>query len=381
MIREKLARGRHLARTGAFFIAATLLASFSRTHSAPSNQQPTWRAQTSGALAKLNAVFFVDQNRGWIAGSNGMLLATEDAGEHWQPWPLPARMSKEPLLDLWAFDTNRICLLGEYSLFNRRADIEWRERFFMLRSDDRGALWTESRLARPPLRPGQIITIKKSTQDTVQIEEPKPPPDPVLLRIAFANDRVGWAVGELGTIQATKDGGATWQLQPAPTQKLLYAVMALDEKQACIVGASGLVLRTTNGGQTWREQPSGVTVSLSAVHFVDARRGWAVGANGTIITTDNGGYRWQKLNAGAQHNLNDIIFTNQRVGWIAGARGLLLQTMDGGETWTETALSTHANLQRLFFSAPDCGWVVGANGVIFHYGLNETAARPTLKPQ
>lgn len=330
-------------------------------------------------LAKLNAIFFTDQKRGWIAGSNGTLLVTEDAGERWQSLPLPGRMSKEPLLDLWAFDGTRICLLGEYGLFNRRADIEWHERVFLLRSDDRGALWTESQLARPPLRPGQVVTIKKSAKDTIQIEDPKPP-DPVLLRVAFANDRVGWAVGELGTIQTTKDGGATWRLQFAPAQKLLYDVTALDEKQAWIVAAGGLVLRTTDGGQNWREQLSGVTQPLRAVHFIDARRGWAVGANGTIITTNNGGNRWQKLNAGVPHNLNDIFFVNPRIGWIAGERGTLLHTTDGGATWAEIALSTHAHLQRLFFSAPDCGWVVGANGAVFHYGLNETAARPTLKP-
>jgi photosystem II stability/assembly factor-like uncharacterized protein len=362
------------------FLLIALLAPFSPALPSAITQQPTWRAQTSGVLAKLNAVFFIDQQRGWITGSNGMLLATEDAGAHWQPMPLPGRMNKEPLLDLWAFDENRLVLLGEYGLFNRRADLAWHERVFMLRSDDRGALWTESQLARPPLRPGQVITIKQSTKETIEIEEPKPPPDPVLLRLTFANDRVGWAIGELGTIQATKDGGATWKLQPAPVQKLLYDVMALDAKQAWIAGAGGLVLRTMDGGQTWREQLTNVTTSLRAIHFIDARRGWAVGSNGTIITTSNGGLRWQKQNAAVSHQLNDICFVNQREGWIAGERGLLLRTTDGGATWTEMALSTHANLQRLFFLSPDRGWVVGAGGAVLHYGLNETAAQPTLKP-
>lgn len=346
----------------------------------PAQQQPTWLAQTSGVLAKLNAVFFIDQQRGWIAGSNGTLLATADAGEHWQPLPLPGRMSKEPLLDLWAFDENRLGLLGEYGLFNRRADLAWHERVFMLRSDDRGKLWTESQLARPPQRPSQVLTIKKITKETVEIEEPKPPPDLALLRVAFVNDLVGWAVGELGTIQATKDGGATWKLQPVPTQKLLYDVTALDAKQAWIAGAGGLVLRTVDGGQTWREQLTNVTTSLRAIHFIDAQRGWAVGTDGTIITTNNGGSRWQKQSAPASHQLNDICFVNQREGWIAGERGLLLHTTDDGATWTQVALSTHAHLQRLFFLAPDSGWVVGAGGAVFRYGLNETGARPTLKP-
>lgn len=359
-----------------------LLAPFSPAQfsSPPAPQQSSWRAQTSGVLAKLNAVFFIDQQRGWIAGNNGELLATADAGEHWQSLPLPARMSKEPLLDLWAFDENRLGLLGEYGPFNRRADLAWHERAFVLRSDDRGKLWMAGQLARPPQRPSQVLTIKKVTTETIEIEEPKPPPDLVLLRAAFVNDLVGWAVGELGAIQTTKDGGATWQLQPTPTQKLLYDVSAFDAKQAWIAGAGGLVLRTVDGGQTWREQLTNVTTSLRAIHFIDAGRGWAVGTDGTIISTGNGGLHWQRQKAPVSQQLNDICFVNQQEGWIAGERGLLLHTTDGGTTWMEMVLSTHAHLHRLFFLAPDRGWVVGAGGAVFCYGLNETAARPTLKP-
>ena len=92
-----------------------------------------WRQQSSGVLSKLNAIVFVDRQRGWIAGGNGMLLATENGGQQWQPVLLPPKMKKEPLLDLWAFDEKRLLALGEYGLFNRRPELQWHERVFLLR--------------------------------------------------------------------------------------------------------------------------------------------------------------------------------------------------------------------------------------------------------
>ena len=313
-------------------------------------QRPEWSAQSSGALAKLSGVFFVDRDRGWVAGSNGTLLATEDGGAKWRRHALPERQSSEALNDIWFFNSDRGLLLGEYGLFNRKGDIDWSEKAFLLMSKDRGGNWEAGTLRRPP--------------------------DSILLRMSFANDQLGWAVGESGTIQRTIDGGATWALQEAPTRKLLYDVAAIDDSHAWAVGAGGTILRTVDGGRNWNEQSSGVAQALRAVHFVDLQRGWAVGAKGTIISTSNGGARWRRQTSGVELNLNDVVFLKvkegagegPREGWIAGDRGLLLHTTDGGETWENVELSARANLLRLFFIAPDCGWVVGTSGAIFKYG-------------
>src|SRR5215510_11297716 len=318
-------------------------------------QRPEWSAQSSGALSKLSGVFFVDRDRGWVAGSNGTLLATEDGGAKWRRHALPERQSSEALNDVWFFNPDRGLMLGEYGLFNRKGDIDRSERGFLLMSKDRGANWEPGTLRRPP--------------------------DSILLRMSFANDRLGWAVGESGTIQRTIDGGATWTLQDAPTRKLLYDVAAIDDNHAWVVGAVGTILRTVDGGRSWDEQSSGVNEALRAVHFADQQRGWAVGAKGTIISTANSGAGWRRQTSDVELNLNDVVFPKAkggpaegpregpreglREGWIAGDRGLLLHTGDGGATWENVELGAHANLSRLFFAAPDCGWVVGTSGAIF----------------
>jgi len=319
-----------------------------------SGQRLEWGAQSSGALSKLSGVFFVDRDHGWIVGSNGTLLATEDGGAKWLRQTLPERQRSEALNDVWFFNPDRGLLLGEYGLFNRKGDIDRSERGFLLMSKDRGANWEAGTLRRPP--------------------------DSTLLRMSFANDRLGWAVGESGTIQRTIDGGATWTLQDASTRKLLYDVAAIDDNHAWVVGAVGTILRTVDGGRNWDEQSSGVNEALRAVHFVDPQRGWAVGAKGTIISTANGGARWRRETSGVELNLNDVFFPKAkggpgegpREGWIAGDRGLLLHTTGGGATWENVELGARANLSRLFFIAPDCGWVVGTSGAIFKYGQIES---------
>src|SRR5262245_47496064 len=117
-----------------------------------SGQRLEWNAQSSGALAKLSGVFFVDRDRGWVVGSNGTLLATEDGGAKWRRQPLPERQSGEALNDVWFFNPDRGLLLGEYGLFNRKGDIDWSERVFLLMSKDRGANWEAGTLARLPIR-------------------------------------------------------------------------------------------------------------------------------------------------------------------------------------------------------------------------------------
>ena len=346
----------------ALFVLLAFLASswrsFERSSSSASlsapAQRPEWTAQSSGALAKLSAVFFVDRDHGWVAGSNGTLLSTEDGGAKWLRQTLPERQRNEALNDVWFFNSGRGLLLGEYGLFNRRGDIDWSERVFLMMSKDRGANWEAGTLRRPPVS--------------------------ILLRMSFANDQIGLAVGEAGTIQRTIDGGATWALQEAPTRKLLYDVATIDDSHAWAVGAGGTILRTVDGGRNWDEQSSGVTQALRAVHFVNSQRGWAVGAKGTIISTANGGARWRRQTSGVELNLNDVVFLKAkeglgegpREGWIAGDRGLLLHTTDGGATWENVELSARANLSRLFFVASDCGWVVGTSGAIFKYGQIES---------
>ena len=72
----------------------------------------------------------------------------------------------------------------------------------------------------------------------------------------FADENSGWAVGDMGIIAHTSDGGVTWTAQKSHTEIFLRSVYFVDNKRGWIVGDSGLILRTEDGGKTWSPQKS-----------------------------------------------------------------------------------------------------------------------------
>ena len=106
---------------------------------------------------------------------------------------------------------------------------------------------------------------------------------------------LGSAVGNLGTIVRTTDGGATWVTQSSGTTAQLSDVSFVDANNGTAVGGGGfissfgIILRTTNGGATWVAQDSGTTELLFGVSFVDATTGTVVASGGTILRITDGG--------------------------------------------------------------------------------------------
>jgi len=339
-----------------------------------------WKPLKSGVLSRLSSVFFIDNQRGWIVGSLGTLIATEDGGEKWRKIALPERQQRELIRDVWYLKPDglpeRLCLMGEYGMLNQKGSYNPTLRTFVLINSWLEESWSDGSVARQPYRQPDTIrgrmtiteTGKPQVKDPDDYQEFLRSPDPILLRMFFVNARVGWACGESGSIQITRDGGVTWTLQYALNRKLLNDISAVDEKHAWAVGAGGTILRTDDGGKQWEEKSSGVIDTLRAVHFVDQMRGWAVGVNGRIISTEDGGHHWKVRQSKTTFHLNDVFFLNELEGWVAADLGALLHTTDGGLTWEGERLDTHAQLNRLFFISPDCGWVVGAAGQLYKYG-------------
>jgi photosystem II stability/assembly factor-like uncharacterized protein len=339
-----------------------------------------WKAQNSGVLSRLSSIFFIDRQRGWAVGSIGSLIMTEDGGSTWRRIRLPESQEREHLRDVWFFkgeDTPvRMCLLGEYGMLQPRGAYKITFRAFVLFNSLGEEGWYEGLVARQPYRRPDTALGRLIEDDSGKLVLKEPDeyreylrsPEPVMLRMSFVNDRVGWMCGESGAIQVTRDGGKNWSLQYGLTKKLLYDVAAIDENRVWIVGAGGTLLQTDDGGKQWIERRTGVTDALRAVYFRDSNNGWAVGSNGRIIATIDGGKSWRVQYSNTSLTLNDVHFVSATEGWIAGDRGILIHTTDGGVTWEGDRLDTHANLTGLFFVAPDCGWVVGTAGLIYKYG-------------
>ena len=82
--------------------------------------------------------------------------------------------------------------------------------------------------------------------------------------------------------RGVEQSGWFWQ-NPLPQGNILRATAAVDANTVIAVGDLGTILRTTDGGATWTLQSSGTTKRFFGLSFVDANNGTVVGEGGAIL--------------------------------------------------------------------------------------------------
>lgn len=298
--------------------------------------QSGWTAKRIGSgVRDLNAVYFADAKRGWVAGDGGFLSYTEDGGVSWVERPIG---TEHAVNDLYFAGKDTGFALAGGSIFA---------------TTDGGHSWREAHRFSPSEFDGAT---------------------PELYSLRFNGKKRGWVVGSasrddviINSILAiTRDSGATWEVLQAPTRQELIHIDFVDDKRGWIVGAAGAILHTDDGGESWTKQTSGTTVTLYHVDFRNEKKGWAVGERGTILRTDDGGESWTKVESPARSTLLSVQFISDDDGWIVGRGGTILRSGDVGRTWVEQESGTKQNLYALFMNKKN-GWAVGSDGLILRY--------------
>jgi photosystem II stability/assembly factor-like uncharacterized protein len=312
----------------------------------------SWRRQPSGTMAWLHAVYFLDERRGWVAGSNGALLVTTDGGESWKP--AGSRPTEDDIRDVYFLDERTGWVVCERDIYKLRTKEE--PRTYLMKTADAGRTW-------------QRINIIGADSDAR------------LVRAIFTEGGRGWAFGEAGALYSTRDGGASWSRRPSPTRYLLLGGTFLDGERGWLVGAGATILQTFDGGETWR---AGLVdakgIRFTSVSFVEPRIGWAVGSAGRIFMTLDGGRTWNAQKSTVQSDLADVKFLNASEGWAVGADGVVLHTTNSGLQWMIEPTGTTHPLERIFCVGRDKAWAVGFGGTILSYTRQDGVSRaPELK--
>src|SRR5437588_4451063 len=217
----------------------------------------TWTRQPSGTMAWLRSVYFLDQNRGWVAGSNGTLLQTTDGGVTWKKL-LP--LTRDTLHDVYFANENVGWLVVERDLLKLKTNDE--PRAYLLKTEDGGFSWRR--------------VVLRTADANVR-----------LVRAIFADSQRGWVFGETGIVFATRDGGEHWERQASPTKHLLLGGAFVDYAHVWLVGAGATIVNTNDGGLTWQNGivRDDANARFNSASFVGNSLGWAVGAAGRIFTT------------------------------------------------------------------------------------------------
>lgn len=124
-------------------------------------------------LRAIHALRLAPENRGWLVGDAGLVLATSDAGRTWQvpAGELPAIANQ--------FNWHTVAIVGSHVW------IAGSPGSMVLHSADDGGTWSLSST-------GQSLPLGS---------------------LSFIDAKQGWAAGALGTVLATSDGGRTWRPQ------------------------------------------------------------------------------------------------------------------------------------------------------------------------
>lgn len=156
--------------------------------------------------------------------------------------------------------------------------------------------------------------------------------------IHFWDGKVGWAVGDCGTILKTTDGGLTWN--ECQAMRSIKSQQRMTPEMKALVNMS----RDAAGSlpeKTVEAVASPISATLSSVHFIDAERGWAIG-----------GYA---------------------VPYVDRTRAVVLKTSDGGSTWIPQANVMAPRILQARFQSATSGWAFGDAGHLFRSGFLTTA--------
>lgn len=288
----------------------------------------SWVRQNSGTTEELEAVWFVDANRGFVVGARGTLLKTDNGGRSWQPLTLG-----NANFHALAFDGPVTGLIvGD----NGRA----------YRSPDGGNVWEE-------LQPGVSANLRGG---------------------ACGMAGRMYAAGENGIIIRSMDNGNSWEVADSSAVHW-EAMAAMMDMNAWAVGRGGTIRATRDGGLSWQSQPSGTTRDLKALWFYSPSEGYAVGQNGTIIFTANSGDVWSARNSGVSGGFEGVCFPVPNEGWVVGDSGVIYHTRDNGNSWQRESSFVTVKLNAVHFPDATNGWAVGANGTILKYEVGAVAER------
>jgi photosystem II stability/assembly factor-like uncharacterized protein len=156
----------------------------------------------------------------------------------------------------------------------------------------------------------------------------------LVLAVVRAGNRLV-AAGERGLIMLSDDSGQTWKQARVPVSVTLNALRFRNEREGWAVGNMGVVLHTLDGGATWERVLDGRAAAALALQSAQAARDAAKTDPGDLehplnLALENAR---RLVDEGADKPLLDLALASDGGLYAVGAYGLAFASTDGGRHW------------------------------------------------
>jgi gliding motility-associated-like protein len=218
---------------------------------------------------------------------------------------------------------------------------------------------------------------------------------PILDKIYFTSNKVGYVSGSRGFIYKTTDAGATWtNISPFPTLNTTMTykeIFALDDNTVFVVGNGfprKVVYKSKDGGSNWTDISANIPATgvgnLNGIIMHDENNGYVVTPGGYLLSTNNGGTSWELQVAHTANLFETMAFVPKTVsaGTPMAARKLFVTgvnvsgapLMEFGDT-TAINISSTEETKGSCLGTPNGTVTITATGGIkpYSYSLNGSA--------
>lgn len=215
----------------------------------------TWvQARHVPTTTTLTAVYFLDSRHGWAVGHGGIVLGTQDAGEHWTL--LAGKLDgPDALFSVWFKDASTGLAVGSFG--------------YAASTSDGGKTWRRFEVAAGEDGERHLNQIFPGPRGSL------------------------WIAAEGGLLFRSSDNGARWDKVTLPYKGSIWGGMALADGNLLVWGMRGHALRSDDGGLTWADVSTGSDQSLGGGAQLADGVVVLAGLGGVVLSSRDGGRHFQ----------------------------------------------------------------------------------------
>ena len=188
----------------------------------------SWQQARVPTTQMLTGIHFVDRQRGWAVGHDGIIVVSDDGGENWGIQHDGLAAQQQTNLELREQTHQQIKMLERAMASAAEIDLSDLE----LQLED-------------------AVMDLEDAEMTMEEEVFTSP----LMDVWFQDSQRGWAVGAFGSLLATTDGGRHWSSQAPllenPDEFHLNTITGDGKGRVFIAGEGGIMYRSLDSGQNW----------------------------------------------------------------------------------------------------------------------------------